>query len=145
MGAVPKDMMVSKILLLLDGSAFANSAAKYAVELAKACNAELTAFHVIHSSGAKPLAAENVEKEKARQAKLCFEAARQIALAGKVGMEEKIALSRSITDAISEEIEAGGYDLAVIGSHGLSGFKKLLLGSVTESILKRKACPTLVV
>jgi nucleotide-binding universal stress UspA family protein len=36
-------------------------------------------------------------------------------------------------------------DLMVIGSHGRSGFERLLLGSITEKILRKAACPVMVV
>jgi len=35
--------------------------------------------------------------------------------------------------------------LIVIGSHGRTGFKRLLLGSVAERVIGRAACPVLVV
>lgn len=36
-------------------------------------------------------------------------------------------------------------DLIVIGSHGRSGFERLLLGSITEKILRKATCPVMVV
>src|SRR5208283_3842391 len=39
----------------------------------------------------------------------------------------------------------GGIDLLVVGSHGRTGFGKLLLGSVAEDILRHASCPVLTV
>ena len=36
-------------------------------------------------------------------------------------------------------------DLLVLGTHGRSGFERLLLGSVTEKVLRRAPCPVLTV
>jgi nucleotide-binding universal stress UspA family protein len=36
-------------------------------------------------------------------------------------------------------------DLVVMGTHGLSGFDRLVLGSVTEKVLRRAPCPVLTV
>lgn len=36
-------------------------------------------------------------------------------------------------------------DLIVLGTHGLSGFRHLVLGSVTEKVLRRATCPVLTV
>ena len=34
-------------------------------------------------------------------------------------------------------------DLLVMGTHGRSGFERLVLGSVTEKVLRKAACPVL--
>ena len=38
-----------------------------------------------------------------------------------------------------------GADLIVMGSHGTNGFERLLLGSVTDEVLRKAGCPVLVV
>jgi nucleotide-binding universal stress UspA family protein len=38
-----------------------------------------------------------------------------------------------------------GVDLIVMGSHGTNGFERLLLGSVTDGVLRKAGCPVLVV
>ena len=47
--------------------------------------------------------------------------------------------------AILEAAEELKPDLIVIGSHGRSGLDHLLLGSVAEKVLRKAACPVLVV
>jgi nucleotide-binding universal stress UspA family protein len=46
---------------------------------------------------------------------------------------------------IQEEAESLPADLLVMGTHGRSGFEHLLLGSVTEKVLRRAPCPVLTV
>jgi nucleotide-binding universal stress UspA family protein len=36
-------------------------------------------------------------------------------------------------------------DLIVLGTHGRSGFRRLLMGSVAEAIVRRAKCPVLTV
>jgi nucleotide-binding universal stress UspA family protein len=36
-------------------------------------------------------------------------------------------------------------DVIVLGSHGRSGFERLLLGSITEKVLRKAACPVMIV
>src|SRR5262249_12494358 len=43
---------------------------------------------------------------------------------------------------VAQDIEA---DLIVLGSHGLSGWKALLLGSVSDGVLHHAPCPVLIV
>lgn len=46
---------------------------------------------------------------------------------------------------IVEEAAARGADLIVIGTHGRSGFKHLLLGSIAERVVQKAPCPVLTV
>src|SRR5262249_53361175 len=39
----------------------------------------------------------------------------------------------------------GQCDLIVMGTHGRTGFRRVLLGSVAEQVLRRAACPVLTV
>jgi nucleotide-binding universal stress UspA family protein len=47
--------------------------------------------------------------------------------------------------AIVDEATECGADLIVIGTHGLSGFKHLLLGSIAERVVQKALCPVLTV
>ena len=49
--------------------------------------------------------------------------------------------SRAIVDAAADT----GADLVVLGTHGRTGFGRLLLGSVAEKVLRRVDCPALTV
>jgi nucleotide-binding universal stress UspA family protein len=46
---------------------------------------------------------------------------------------------------ILAEAQTLGADLIVIGSHGRTGFERLLLGSVTERLVRKSPCPIMVV
>jgi nucleotide-binding universal stress UspA family protein len=46
---------------------------------------------------------------------------------------------------ILHQADALGADLLVVGSHGRTGFERLLLGSVTEKVLRKATCPVMVV
>ena len=47
--------------------------------------------------------------------------------------------------AIVDEATERGADLIVIGTHGLSGLKHMLLGSVAERVVQKAPCPVLTV
>ena len=47
-------------------------------------------------------------------------------------------------DEIIEQIAAGGHDLVVMGTHGRTGLRRALLGSVTDRVLRRAEVPVLV-
>jgi universal stress protein A len=72
-----------------------------------------------------------------------------------VGMLEQIKPSdgdlpfehRLLTGEPASEIvrlaEQEGVDLIVMGTHGRTGFSRLLMGSVAEAVVRRAACPVL--
>lgn len=47
-------------------------------------------------------------------------------------------------DEISAQLERGGYDLVVMGTHGRRGLTHLFLGSVAERVLRHSPVPVLV-
>jgi nucleotide-binding universal stress UspA family protein len=51
----------------------------------------------------------------------------------------------SPADAIAAYADTHAVDLIVMGTHGVGGFQHLLLGSVTETVLRRVTCPVLTV
>ena len=62
-----------------------------------------------------------------------------------VRLELRVEHAESIHEAIQKQISTSGVDLLVMGSHGRSGFKRLLLGSVTERVIRHAGCPTMIV
>lgn len=63
------------------------------------------------------------------------------------GMDvEIVTLRRDDPGAgIAEQAKAIGADLIIVGSHGRTGLKRVLLGSVAERVVRLAPCPVLVV
>ena len=62
--------------------------------------------------------------------------------------ERKIATLYRVghaADLISEAATSGEFDLLIMGSHGYSGVKSLLLGSVSSRVMALCATPTLII
>lgn len=137
--------MIKRILLPTDGSAFSQRAAEYALVLAKKLNANIVTVHIVRISTPKTLDAENLKIESARRAETCFASIREKAAEAGVEIETKVLMSRSIREALLEEIEDYDYDLTVMGAHGLSGVKKFILGSVSDAVVHRSTKPVLLV
>lgn len=58
---------------------------------------------------------------------------------------EMVLRTGSVWSAISTEIHQQKIELVVLGTHGRGGFKKLVLGSVAEEVLRRARCPVVTV
>jgi nucleotide-binding universal stress UspA family protein len=51
----------------------------------------------------------------------------------------------AVVPEIMDEAHARRADLIVMGTHGLGGFERFLLGSVTEKVIRKAACPVMTV
>ncbi len=133
----------TKILLATDGSKDAALAAQAAIDLSDQSGAELHVVYVGHSS----LTLSPAEYRAAAQERL-DELAKQVEDAGGTVAEAHLRMDThgSMEDenivGLAEEL---GADLIVIGSRGLGGMKRLLMGSVSESVVRHAHCPVLVV
>jgi nucleotide-binding universal stress UspA family protein len=58
---------------------------------------------------------------------------------------EKIIREGMSTQVILDTAAELKADLIVMGTHGRTGFRRLVLGSVTEDVLRRATCPVLTV
>jgi nucleotide-binding universal stress UspA family protein len=58
---------------------------------------------------------------------------------------ETAVLTGETRDMLVWDVEHSGTDLVVLGARGLGGVKRLLLGSVSESVLTHAACSVLIV
>jgi nucleotide-binding universal stress UspA family protein len=150
-----KDLTIggfSKILLAIDGSESSRDAAHYAIELAKSSSAELIAITVLHkplsSYGLAPAPNETEHDKDKRvlKTKEWFEKVIQEAEATQINFRtELIDTQLSVESAIVEYAEEENADLIVMGTRGLSGFKRLLLGSVAIGVATYSTCPVLII
>jgi nucleotide-binding universal stress UspA family protein len=141
----------TRILLATDGSEEAELAALRAVELADATDSEL---HVVHV-GLVPIFVDSYPgtlgfdrklyeqiEEQSREL-LRKESWRVKAAGGTVaGTHLRMGAVALEIVALAEEL---GADLIVMGSRGLGGVRRVLVGSVSDSVVRHAHCPVLVV
>ena len=148
--------LFSKILVPTDFSDPARHALDRAVELAARFGASVTLFHVqvlpmSYAAESDMFGAEVVQAlEAAARQELVKEKARAEQRAASLGLENAPAVATKLVlgvpvVAITDEAQRGGRDLIVIGSHGRTGIKRALIGSVAERVVRTSACPVLTV
>lgn len=137
------------ILVPHDFSPHADAALALAVTLARENNAALHLFHTYELPiGAIPpygIMVPDAMLQGVREA-----AARQLAKAASAAEAKGIkpvthlAHATSPPSGIVEAAREFGIDLIVMGTHGLTGLKHVLLGSVAERVLRTAPCPVLI-
>ena len=143
---VPKDCRVGwkKILVATDGSKFSEAAAGRAVSFAKAYGGELVVVSVVDVPaefyGEAPDAWDNlVMKAKGYTEKIKQQADGS-------GVKARTFVKESGTwQAIIDVATEVRADAIVMGSHGKTGLKRLLMGSVTEKVIGHAPCNVLVI
>lgn len=121
-----------------------------AAVLASRGNSELTIFHVyerpaMRSAGEILIADPELEARLAENVNVQLDRLRADAerlLPGRVSAEATRG------DAATEIVRfagKGGFDAVVMGTHGARGLRRLVVGSVTESVVRRAPCTVVVV
>lgn len=139
--------MIKNILVPYDFTSFADEALEKAIEIAKKFDSKITLFNVIgkniDTSGMSWSRAEEAHDEVEKQ---IIEDLNKIKTSKKdVDIFIEILHNPSSAEGIISFANQNNIDLIVMGSHGRSGFKKLVLGSVTSGIIAKAGCSVLVV
>jgi nucleotide-binding universal stress UspA family protein len=136
---------LEKLLLTTDGSEFSEGAVREAIKLAKICSSKLFAVSVIETNPEfEALAPQIIEKEE-RGTRDRLENVKS--MAAKEGVECEIIARHSELpfQAIIEEAEKNRINMIVMGRHGRTGLRRLLMGSVTAKVVGHSPCNVLVV
>ena len=137
-----------RILCPIDFSETSSHAVTYADAFAGWYHAELTLAHVylpmtVGVPGLPEVVEQVPDDERAR---ITAEARRFAMAAGCAAPGPTVVVeSGRPADEIVARVQRVRPDLLVIGTHGTSGFRHLVLGSVTEKVLRQVACPVLTV
>jgi len=141
--------MINHILIPYDKSDQANHAFKYAIDLAKKYNSRITIISCIPIQiptdlyyGTAYIETTKLLKENAAKSLISLESELK---ESKITYKSEIFEVTSITDSLVSYAELHNVDLIVIGSRGLGGFKKLLLGSIASGVSQHSKCPVLIV
>jgi len=139
---------IKRILCPVDFSEASRHAIEHAIVIARWYKASITALHVYHPMvmpvPGLPRPPDRVSNDEltrvSAETARCFEGAD----AGGVGVDVVVDVGQPAAQILLRS-GAAASDLIVMGTHGASGFEHLLLGSVTEKVLRRAPCPVLTV
>ena len=140
-------MGFQKILIAVDHSPLAARAAEAGYELTRSIGGEAALIHVIDpqqnwAPEAGVPAAELIKVAEQAGKRLLAEFSARASL-GATPLEF-LAIGTP-AEEIVRAAQDWPADMIVIASHGRSGVRRLLLGSVAEGVMRHAACPVLVV
>jgi len=155
--------MFERILVPLDGSRFGSRALKYATEVAQHFDAEVTLLQVVKPATPAPgTTGMAAGMESPATAEITVQVAleedkRNVAhakryLSGKVRGMRSQSIKGSYHVAVGDPAQSimgfaqkGHIDLVVMTTHGKSGLKRAIMGSVTDEVVRESGKPVLVV
>lgn len=154
--------MFEKILVPLDGSEHSLKALNISVQLAKEFKSKITLIHVYSvvsrvivapepTTLTPPMAPVVTPLEVSKVAEAARKTGNNILADG----EEKVKAEKIQVDSLLKEgnvvqeivnvAREGDFGLIVMGARGISKIKELLLGSVSDGVIRKAPCPVLVV
>ena len=139
--------MYDCILVPTDGSPEVEHALEYAFDLARSHDATVRAIYVVDVAGYGGLpmeaALEGVGSALREDGERAVDRVEELA-PDDVDVETKV-LEGSPSRVIVDQAQPGECDLVVMGTHGRAGIDRLLLGSVTERVVRRAPVPVLAI
>jgi len=139
-----------RVLCPIDFSEPAKAAMKAAVAICKQNDADLHLFHAYELPGYTLPEGSVVASPKMLQ-DLADQAEAHLAEWSKLAQEmgaRRVEMSKGIGEPaieITELAREHGFDLIVVGTHGRTGLRHALMGSVAERVVRRSGCPVLTV
>jgi nucleotide-binding universal stress UspA family protein len=150
--------VIKKVLAPTDLSTFSASGVRYACNLAKAVGAEVIVAHAVSTSeftshaislkittsgaAADDLLGRLVEHHKVLLREFLEHQVPSVS-AG-LNVQQIVEMGEAHTLIVSWARDKGA-DLIVMATHGRSGLPRMLLGSVTEKVLRSASCPVLAI
>jgi nucleotide-binding universal stress UspA family protein len=143
---VPNDTSIGwkSILFATDGSKFSEAATDKAIDFAKSYGSELNVITVVDVTEEFMARAPGALEDLVKKAKSMVEDVKK--KANSKGIKaESIVREGDAYKAIINIAKKQKANAIIMGSHGRTGLKRLLMGSVTERVIGHAPCPVLVV
>ena len=151
-GLVTSPRAFCHILAPVDGSDSSMDAMKYAMNLARKYNAQLTTITISHNKlssyglSSPPDSLKQMKERDELESKEWFNKFTQNAYDLGIRFTTELVDSQmSVDGTIVEYADSHGIDLIVLGTRGRSGLKRLLLGSVALGVVQYATCSVIIV
>ena len=143
-------MLPPKVIMSpIDFSEHSQEALNAAIEMAHCFGSELCLVHVVPAIPKLPSPGTifheaEYEEELHKVAKNRLDQLAQKISGGGVPAHSIVGTANDVSTELLRIAEHNHVDLIVIATHGMSGWRKLAFGSVTEKVVRLATCPVLV-
>jgi nucleotide-binding universal stress UspA family protein len=135
--------VLDNILIPLDGSPLAEQVLEPALDLARLMAARCTLLRVLKSRSSPPDSAGGKSPEEAQAGAYLEHLAARVREQG-VPVQARVSAAPHVVEAILQGAAVQASNLIALATHGRGGFKRLLLGSVADKLVRAAALPVLV-
>jgi len=137
-------LLYQKILVPIDGSLCCRGALTEAINVSKMSGGAITLIHAYEADSPTVMSTNQVFREMLLETgkSVVAEAKKQVEAAGVSVVA--LLVEGDAADQIVKTAKEGSFDLIVMGARGRSKLSGLILGSVSQDVLKKAHCPVLV-
>ncbi len=137
---------VNRILCATDFSAFSNHTVSCGMTLAKAMNSKIYICHIIDLTSMVIYGEAYLDHLDHQEEVVAFANDQVERMAAEYAVESEAIIGFGHpAEEITRFSEEKKIDLVIAATHGRSGFKRLILGSVTEKLMRNLHCPLLII
>jgi len=143
-------LLIRRVLVPIDFSDCSMHALNYAMALAERFDARIILLHVVepavHSEHylSGPMAFDETNQHLLEAGRERLEDVNRKCVVHRVGSEPLVRIGHAHSE-IADTANALAADLIVLGTHGYTGLKHVLLGSTAERVVRSAPCPVLTV
>jgi universal stress protein A len=143
-------LLIKRVLVPIDFSDCSVHALDYALALAERFEAKVILLHVVEPAAysdhylSGPAAVDETNQNLLQAGRERLDEVNKKRVAHRVGSEALVRIGRAHSE-IPDTAKAMAADLIVLGTHGYTGLRHVLLGSTAERVVRQAPCPVLTV
>ncbi|MBU0768100.1 MAG: universal stress protein [Proteobacteria bacterium] len=134
-----------RILVAVDGSEYTDIIVDQAISMGRICNSVIFAISVVALYPESVAYAPQLEEEVSKNTRKLLENVKSRIEKENIKCETIVRLDGQPHQPIVEEAKERNIDLIVMGTRGMTGLKKVLMGSVAQKVIGYAPCPVMVV
>ena len=134
-----------RILVAVDGSDFSMAAVDQAISLGGICSSQIFLISVVALYPEQMEVAPNLVETMSAEVRQRLDAAKEKVDKTGISCETIVNMGGAPHEFIVQAAKDKNIDLILMGTHGRSGLKRVLLGSVAQNVIAHAPCPVMVV